>query len=146
MKQFIIRSLLLGEGKLEGLNKKLQNKYDTIKKKEQRFEALYENDSDIFLIAYGTVSRIAASCVEKLRKQGLKAGLVRPITLWPFPYDIVSKVASKAKSLLVVEMSEGQMLEDVKLAVSGRCPVRFYGRSGGGVPSEEEIIEAVYSV
>ena len=145
-KSRFIKSLLLGEGQLEALNKKLQKKYDVIKKKEQRCEVLHEKDSDVFLVAYGTVARIAAPCIAKLREKGIKAGLIRPITLWPFPDDTVSKAAKKAKTFFVIEMSEGQMLEDVRLAVDGRCPVKFYGRSGGGVPGEEEIIKAVYGV
>jgi len=144
-KSRLIRSLLLGEGKLEELNKKLQKKYDVIKKKEQRCEVLYEKDSDVFLVAYGTVARIAAPCIARLREKGIKAGLIRPITLWPFPDDTVSKAAKKAKTFFVIEMSEGQMLEDVRLAADGRCPVKFYGRSGGGVPGEEEIIHLVES-
>jgi len=139
----IIRSLLLGKGALEEFNRKLQKKYELIKKKEQRVEVLHKKDSDIFLIAYGTVSRFADACVKKLRKKGKKVGFIRPITLWPFPYDAVSKAAARAKCILVIEMSEGQMLEDVKLAVEGKCKVRFHGRSGGGVPSEEEIIKLV---
>ena len=141
----VIKSLLLGEGELERLNKKLQKKYGTIEKNEQKCEILHEGDSEVFIVAYGTVSRIAAACVERLRRKGLKAGLIRPMTLWPFPNEAVSRLAQRARYLLVVEMSEGQMLEDVKLAVNGRCPVRFYGRSGGGVPAEDEIIKAVVS-
>jgi len=141
----VIKSLLLGQGELERLNKKLQKKYETVEKNEQKYEILHGGDSDVFIVAYGTVSRIAASCVERLREKGLKAGLIRPITLWPFPYEAIFKLAKQARYLLVAEMSEGQMLEDVRLAVNGRCPVKFYGRSGGGVPTEEEIIKAVIS-
>ena len=144
-KSRVIKSLLLGEGQLEALNKKLQKKYDVIKKKEQRCEVLHEKDSDVFLVAYGTVARIAAPCIARLREKGIKAGLIRPITLWPFPDDTVSKAAKKAKTFFVIEMSQGQMLEDVRLAVDGRCPVKFYGRSGGGVPAEEEIINEILS-
>jgi len=138
-----IRSLLLENGRLEELNEKLKKKYKVVTDKETKFEFLNEKDSDIFLVAYGTVSRIAVSAVKKLRGKGLKVGLIRPITLWPFPYDVISKAAKKAKLLMAVEMSEGQMVEDVALAAKGRCPVEFYGRSGGGVPKEEEIVEAV---
>ncbi|PIU41421.1 MAG: 3-methyl-2-oxobutanoate dehydrogenase subunit VorB [Candidatus Omnitrophica bacterium CG07_land_8_20_14_0_80_42_15] len=134
-----IKSLFLKDGELEELNKKLQRKYEEISKKEVRCEVLYEKDSEIFLIAYGIVARIVKSCVEKMRKNGLKVGVIRPITLWPFPNDIISKAVSKAKSMLVVEMSEGQMVEDVRLAVGDKCKVRFYGRSGGNIPTEDEI-------
>jgi len=139
----IMRSLLLGNRKLEEFNRKLQKKYEVIKTKETKYESLHEEDSEIFLVAYGTLSRIVKACVDKLRRKGVKIGLIRPMTLWPFPYEVISKVSSRAKSILVVEMSEGQMLDDVKLAVEGKCPVKFYGRSGGGVPSEEEIIKAI---
>jgi 2-oxoglutarate ferredoxin oxidoreductase subunit alpha len=139
----LIRSLLLGEGQLEQFNKKLQNKYETVKKNETKYEGHYENDSDIFLIAYGTVSRIARSCVAALRTEGIRAGFIRPITLWPFPYGAIAQAAKKAKRMFVIEMSEGQMVEDVRLGVQGKCPVELYGRSGGGVPSEEEIMRIV---
>jgi 2-oxoglutarate ferredoxin oxidoreductase subunit alpha len=135
-----IRSLLLFEGMLEEHNKKLQEKYNVIRKTEVRFEALNLKDSDIVLVAYGSVARIAKAAMEMARAKGLKAGLIRPITLWPFPQKAIQEAAEKAKKFLVVEMSAGQMVEDVMLAVNGKAEVDFYGRMGGGVPSETEIL------
>lgn len=142
----IIRSLLLGEGELERFNLRLQKKYNEIKDKEERYEVLYGDDSEIMLVAYGTSSRIARSVVEKLRKTGKKIGMLRPVTLWPFPEKELKRVAKKVKAFLVIEMSCGQMVEDVKLAIDCSKPVYFYGRSGGQVPSESEIIKEIEKV
>jgi len=142
----IIRSLLLKEGALETLNRALQEKYRKIEKEEKLYEAFNINDCSIALVAYGSMARIAKQVIMTARKKGIKAGLIRPISLWPFPDGVFSKLLSmnkKLKDILVVEMSEGQMVEDVKLAVDGRCNVRFYGRSGGGIPTEEEILKRI---
>jgi len=139
----IIRSLLLAEGELERLNLKLQKKYNEIKDKEQRCEVLYGDDSEIMLVAYGTSSRISRSVIERLRKTGKKIGMLRPISLWPFPEKELKRVAKRAKAFLVIEMSCGQMIEDVKLAIDCARPVYFYGRTGGEIPSEEEIIKTI---
>jgi 2-oxoglutarate ferredoxin oxidoreductase subunit alpha len=139
----IIRSLLLAEGELERLNLKLQKKYNEIKDKEERCEILYGDDSKVMLVAYGTPSRITRSVVEKLRKTGKKIGMLRPISLWPFPEKEFKKLAKKVKAFLVIEMNCGQMVEDVKLAIDCSKPVYFYGRSGGQVPSESEIIKEI---
>ena len=138
-----IRSLLLGEGQLEEHNKKLQEKYNNIKKAETRFEALNIKDSDIVLVAYGSMARVAKASMEAARSKGLKAGLIRPITLWPFPEKIIAETAGRTKKFLVVEMSAGQMVEDVMLSVKGKAEVDFYGRMGGGIPSEEEILARI---
>jgi len=118
----VIRSLYLKEGVLEKLNLKLQEKYKKIKEKEARYEILYLEDAKIILVAYGTMARIVKSVVKKLRQKGKKIGLIRPITLWPFPEKIFQYLSLKHKGLkfLVVEMSYGQMLEDVKLALNGK--------------------------
>lgn len=136
----IIRSLLLGEGALEEHNKKLQEKFKRMNEYETRAETLYIKDSEIIVVAYGSVARMAKSAVENARSKGLKAGLIRPITLWPFPNRLFEDIGLRAKRILVVEMSAGQMVEDVRLAVNGRVKVDFYGRMGGGIPSEEEIL------
>ena len=133
----------MGEGELEALNEKLQKRYEIIKEKQTRFEAVDIEDADVVLVAYGTISRIAKATMKTARDKGIKAGLIRPITLWPFPSKAIAKAAKKAKRVLVVEMSEGQMVEDVRLAVNGACGVDFYGRSGGGVPTEEEILKCL---
>ncbi|MGD9014539.1 MAG: 3-methyl-2-oxobutanoate dehydrogenase subunit VorB [Candidatus Omnitrophota bacterium] len=137
----IIRSLLLQEGALEELNQALQRKYQTIQNKHQYWEELFLDDARIILVAYGTIARIARSVVRQLRKRGKKLGLIRPISLWPFPQKAFPHKTSKRIRYLVTEMSYGQMLEDVRLAVEGRAPIEFLGRAGGGIPSEEEIIK-----
>lgn len=139
----LIRSLFLGEGALEEHNKKLQEKFNNIKKNEVRAETLNVKDADIVLAAYGSVARIARAGMELGRAKGLKVGLIRPITLWPFPEKTIAEISGKAKKFLVVEMSAGQMVEDVMLAVKGRAEVDFYGRMGGGVPTEEEILKKI---
>jgi len=141
----IIKSFALAEGALEALNLKLQRKYKVIKNKESRFEDLFLDDAKIVLVAYGTMARIAKSALSRLRLAGKKIGLIRPITLWPFPERAFCPRNKRIK-YLVIEMSYGQMLEDVRLAVNGRVDVEFLGRSGGGVPSEEEIINKVKKI
>ena len=131
------------EGELERLNEILQKNYARIEKQEQRFAGLHLQDCEIVLVAYGSQARIARQAVQALREKGKRCGLLRPISLWPFPQDAFEKLlkGKKRKSIrfFVVEMSYGQMLEDVRLAVNGRAPVDFYGRSGGGIPTAEEI-------
>ncbi len=137
----IIKSLLLEEGALEAFNNKLQARYKIIKEKETRYEALNTSDAEIILIGYGSIARILKSAVLKLRKKGIKAGLLRPVTLWPFPGKILAELSKKTKKFFVAEMSAGQMVEDVELAVCGKAKVEFYGRPGGGIPNEDEIIK-----
>ncbi len=135
----IIRSLYLPEGALEAHSNKLQGKFEKIREKEVRFEAFGLEDAEIVLIAYGTVGRICKAFMHRMRGAGHKVGLIRPISLWPFPGNIIREKAPLVRGILVIEMSSGQMVEDVKLAVEGKCPVEFYGRLAGGIPSEEEI-------
>ena len=141
----IVKSFYLKEGDLERFNLKLQKKYTEIKNKEQRWEELFLSDAKIILVAYGTMARIAKSALAQLRLQGKKVGLIRPITLWPFPEKAFRApgAKSKIKKILTIEMSTGQMVEDVKLTVNGKIPIEFLGRAGGGVPSEKEIINKV---
>ena len=142
----IIRSLILNEAELEKFNLKLQKRYNEIKDKEQRCEVLYGDDSEIMLVAYGTPSRICRSVVEKLHKSGRKIGMIRPITLWPFPERELKKLAKTVKSFLVVEMNCGQMIEDVKLAIDCSRLVHFYGRTGGEIPLEDDIIKEIENI
>ena len=100
----------------------------------------------VLLVAYGSMARLSMEVVNRLRERGIRIGLIRPISLWPFPYDVIKELANRVKFVFVVEMSEGQMLEDVKLAVGGKIPVHFYGRLGGGVPIPLEIIEKIESL
>lgn len=141
----IIKSFFMREGALEEFNLKLQKNYEIIRQKEARFEGRFLSEAKVILVAYGTMSRIAKSVISRLRSSGKKIGLIRPISLWPFPQQPFTIKNSKVK-YLVLEMSYGQMLEDVRLAVNGRQPVEFFGRSGGGVPSEEQIINKVKKI
>ena len=146
----VIKSFYMREGELEKFNLKLQKKYKIVREKEQRYENLFMDDARIVLVAYGTMARIAHSIVSRLRERNKKIGLIRPITLWPFPTDVFDQTTKGALrrglKFLVLEMSYGQMLEDVKLAVGGRFPVEFLGRSGGGIPAEDEIIKSSLSL
>jgi 2-oxoglutarate ferredoxin oxidoreductase subunit alpha len=131
------------EGDLEASNLRQQEKYKLIQEKETLWEELFVEDARIILVAYGSVARIAKGAMNRLRKQGKKVGLIRPITLWPFPVKAFSEHLTPKTQYLVIEMSYGQMLEDVLLTLNGKSPVEFYGRSGGGVPTEEEIIAKI---
>ncbi|MFA6141940.1 MAG: 3-methyl-2-oxobutanoate dehydrogenase subunit VorB [Candidatus Omnitrophota bacterium] len=139
----IIKSLYLGDGALEAHNKRLQEKFKLIKDTEVRAETFHTKDSEIVLVAYGSAARIARAAMDMARDKGLKVGMIRPITLWPFPEKLIEDACNIAKKFLVVEMSAGQMVEDVRLAVNGRAKVDFYGRMGGGIPTESEILEKI---
>jgi 2-oxoglutarate ferredoxin oxidoreductase subunit alpha len=142
-KQNIVRSLWLGEGVLEELNYKLLDKYKQIEQNEVLCEQYKIDDADVVVVAYGIAARIVRSAVGRAREEGIKAGWIRPITLWPFPTEQVSKAADEFRIFLVVEMSNGQMVEDVRLAVNGKSPVLFYGRPGGGVPNVDKILNKI---
>jgi 2-oxoglutarate ferredoxin oxidoreductase subunit alpha len=141
--QNIVRSLWLKEGALEDLNYKLQRKYRQIEQNETRCEQYQTEDAEIIVVAYGVAARIARAAVEKARQEGTKAGLIRPITLWPFPSEAINKAGDGCNIFLTVEMSNGQMVDDVKLSLTGKTPVAFYGRPGGGVPSVEEVFKRI---
>ena len=138
-----ICSLFLGDGVLENLNLELQKKYREIEKSEVMAEIYKPENNDVLFVAYGTMSRIAKTCIDKLKEKGINASLVRPITLWPFPYKEVKESASKTKTVFVLEMSAGQMIEDVRLAIFDDDKINFIGRMGGEIPSEKEILEQV---
>jgi len=138
----LIRSLYLEEGALEEHNRRLQEKYRQMLK-EVRFEQYKAEDAEMVLVAYGSMARLSKAVVEFLREKGVKAGLLRPITLWPFPERIIRELAEKVRFFFVVEMNAGQMVEDVRLSVEGRVPVYFYGRMGGGVPTPSEVLSKV---
>jgi 2-oxoglutarate ferredoxin oxidoreductase subunit alpha len=141
----IVKSFYLREGALEQANLARQRNYEIIRNKEVRYESLFFSDAKLALVAYGTMARIAKSAISQLRSAGKKVGLIRPISLWPFPQGPFGLRNKKVK-FLVLEMSYGQMLEDVKLAVGGRHQVEFLGRSGGGVPNLEQIIHKVKQI
>jgi 2-oxoglutarate ferredoxin oxidoreductase subunit alpha len=142
-KQNIVRSLWLADGAVEQHNYDLQAKYRQVEKNEVRCEQYEIDDADIIVVAYGICARIVRGAVDKARQQGIKVGLTRPITLWPFPSEQISKAAEEPRIFLVVEMSCGQMVEDVRLAIAGKAPVVFWGRPGGGVPTVEQVFEKI---
>ncbi|HNZ36088.1 MAG TPA: 3-methyl-2-oxobutanoate dehydrogenase subunit VorB [Candidatus Marinimicrobia bacterium] len=135
----LITSIELDPDDLERHNLKLQQKYAIIEEQEVRFEDYSLSDAEIVLVGFGIISRILQTIVDNLRDVGVKVGLLRPITLFPFPKKKISQLAEQAKFFLVVEMSNGQLVDDVRLAVAGRKPVYLYNRLGGNVPSEKEI-------
>jgi 2-oxoglutarate/2-oxoacid ferredoxin oxidoreductase subunit alpha len=141
-KRQCIKSLWLKPGSLENFNIKLQQIYNSIKNSEVRYEAIHCNDAELIIVAYGSVSRTAKAAVMALRAKGKRVGLLRPITLWPFPEKAIKHYAKNTKRFLTVEMSSGQMVEDVKLSACPLADVKFYGRMGGGIPSQAEIEQA----
>lgn len=136
----IITSLFLDPQELEDHNWKLDKKYKEIEKNEVMYEMYKMKDAEIVLVAYGTTSRIVKNAVDTLREEGIKAGLIRPITIWPYPNKAFDEIPANAKAILTVEMSTGQMIDDVKIANEGRLPVYFYGRTGGMVPTPDAVI------
>ena len=139
----IITSLELDSARQEVFNEKLQKKYREMEEHEVRFEALNCDDAEYIFVAYGTSARIAMKSMELARAKGLKVGLLRLITLFPFPKKEIAKLAKQVKGMLCVEMSAGQMIEDVKLAAECRIPIEHYGRFGGIIPTPEEVLEAM---
>ena len=141
----VVNSLYIVPDELEEMNHKLQGVYDDMCANETMYEDYLTDDAEIIITAYGTVARIAKSAVDILRENGVKAGLFRPITLYPFPKDALDKLASQpsVKEFVTVELSMGQYIEDVKLVVEGRKPVRFFARTGGNVMTPEDIAEFV---
>ena len=135
----LISSIYLEPDDLEAHQRKLEAKYIRAQQAEVRYELYEAEDAEILLVGYGIVSRVLRSTIELLRKEGIRAGLFRPISLWPYPSQALAEVAAKVQKVLVVELSNGQMLEDVKLSLNGKVPIEFYGRVGGNVPSVEEL-------
>ena len=143
----VINSLFLDPAELEQHNIKLKAKYDLIEADEVRFATEgTEDDYDVLIVAYGTVARVCLTAIEELREEGIKAALIRPITLWPFPYRALREAASKARSVLVVELSSGQMVEDVQLGLARSLPVHFHNRMGGMLVSPDEVVTKVKSI
>ncbi len=142
-KQNIVRSLWLKEGMVEQHNYDLQAKYKEVEKNEVLCEQYEVDDAEIVVVAYGVAARIVRGAVNRARQEGINVGWIRPITLWPFPTEQISKAAEDFKIFLTVEMSCGQMVEDVKLAIAGKAPVLFFGRPGGGVPTVEQVLEKI---
>ncbi|MGC8634487.1 MAG: 3-methyl-2-oxobutanoate dehydrogenase subunit VorB [Candidatus Limnocylindrales bacterium] len=139
----VVRSLHLDPEDLDDHNRHLQEKYRVIAEHEVRWAGERLDDAELVIVAYGTAARVARTALGRARAAGLRVGLFRPISLWPFPSAELAEVAERARALLVVEMSAGQMVEDVRLAVEGRVPVGFHGRTGGMVPSPDEVVAAL---
>lgn len=139
----IITSLELMPEAMEQRNLHLQEKYRTIKEREVRYETIELDDADIMIVAFGSAARIAEKAIELAREEGIKAGLFRPITLWPFPEKQIAKAAHGKRGVLVAEINAGQMIQDVRLSVNGEEPVEHFGRLGGIVPEPEEIVKAI---
>jgi 2-oxoglutarate ferredoxin oxidoreductase subunit alpha len=140
-KRNIITSLELDPNRQEIFNQKLVAKYNEIRENEVRFEEFQCEDAEYLMVAYGTSARVCQKSVELAREQGIKAGLLRPITLFPFPSVRINKLADSVKLMLAVEMSAGQMVEDVMLSVNGKVPVYHYGRMGGIIPTPDEVVD-----
>jgi 2-oxoglutarate ferredoxin oxidoreductase subunit alpha len=139
----IANSLYLVAAELETSILERVERYQQIKRDEQRAESFLTEDADVIVVAYGAASRIARSAVVKAREQGIRAGLIRPITLWPYPKDALEATLASAKAYLVTEFSTGQMVEDVRLVINGRKPVSFFAHTGGVVPTPDEVLEAL---
>lgn len=135
-----VTSFDLDPVKLEKMNLRYQEKYKKAEKNEKLFEEYKLEDAEVILVAYGTMGRIVKSVADMAREKGIKAGVFRPISLWPFPYIELEKWSKNANLFLTVEMSSGQMIEDVKLAVNGKVPIEFYGRMGGIIPTPAEVL------
>jgi 2-oxoglutarate ferredoxin oxidoreductase subunit alpha len=142
----VVSSIYIDPALEEKFNFKLMAKMRQIEAAEIRLREIATEDAEIGVVAFGTAGRIAQSAVKAARDEGIKAGLLRPISLYPYPYEAVRQLSKKVRSLLVVEMNGGQMVDDVRLAVEGRVPVNFYGRMGGMVPMPDEVLEAIRKV
>ena len=142
----VVTSLFMQPEKMEEVNMHLQEKYRLIEETEVRYEEFDVDDAEVLLVAFGLVARICEKAMQLARVKGLRVGLLRPITLFPYPSKRLAELSSKVGSVLTVEMNAGQMLEDVRLAVEGRCPVHFKGRMGGMIPSPEEVLEAIEAI
>ncbi len=139
----VIKSLYMGEGELEMRNNILQKKYRMMKDKEVSFESYYTEDSEIIIVAFGIAARIALSSVRRLRREGFKVGLFRPITLFPFPEKELFMLSRESRRFITIEMNAGQMVEDVRLSVNGISEVLFYGKPGGTIITPEEVQEKI---
>ncbi|MBN1497400.1 MAG: 3-methyl-2-oxobutanoate dehydrogenase subunit VorB [Spirochaetes bacterium] len=137
-------SLILDALEMERHNWKLVRKYEEIEKNEVKYEEYMIDDAEIVVIAYGTTARIAKGAIKRVRKDGVRAGMIRPISLWPFPKKLLNNLASRVRQFVVFEMSTGQMLEDVQIALEGKADITFHGRPGGTVPTPIEFARIIY--
>jgi len=141
----LVSSIYLAHEVLEAHVRRLHRKYEEAAVKEVRYEEILAEDAEILVVGYGIVSRVLRRALVLCRERGLRVGMLRPITLWPFPHRRLRELADRVAGMLAVELSTGQMVEDVRLASEGRCPVGFYGRQGGMVPSAEEVMDQIMS-
>jgi len=139
----VVTSLELESSKMEEINNRLQSRYREIEENETRWEEFDVNDADYLLVAFGSVARICAKAKEIAKEKGIKAGIIRPITLWPFPAEALRKAAEGKKGILCVELNAGQMIEDVRLSIHDAIPVKHFGRLGGIIPSPQEVVDAL---
>ena len=139
----IITSLELRSEEMEQINLRIQAKYREIEKNEVRFEEYKTDDAEYLVVAFGSAARIAKKVIAIAREQGIKVGLLRPITLWPFPSKRIAELGKKVKGILSLEINAGQMVEDIRLAVECKIPVQWYGRLGGIIPEPEEVVEEI---
>ena len=139
----IITTLQLDSAVMEKCNLDLQAKYREIEANEVMYQEIDCEDIDYLIVAFGSAARISQKAMELARAEGIKVGVLRPITLWPFPTKIIKEYASKVKGILTVEMNAGQMVEDVRLSVSGQVPVEHFGRLGGIIPTPNEVVVAL---
>ena len=144
--QNFITSLHMQAESMEEVNRHLQAKYRTITEHEVRYELVAADDAEYMIVAYGMAARVAHRAVQLARAEGIRVGLLRPITLWPYPSAVLQSLASRLQGVLVVEMNAGQMVEDVRLAIEGRAPVHFYGRMGGVIPAPDEVVRALRAI
>ncbi|HHW47457.1 MAG TPA: 3-methyl-2-oxobutanoate dehydrogenase subunit VorB [Clostridiaceae bacterium] len=142
----VITSIYIDPEVLERHNQKLQAKYRLIEENEVRCEVYNCEDADVIVAAFGTVARIVKNVIKMAAKEGIKVGLIRPITLWPFPVKVFEKYAEVPKAFLSVELNAGQMVEDVRLSVNGKRPVYFHGRMGGMIPTQQEILDKIKEI
>ncbi len=142
----VLKSLNLRSDDLEAHNRDLQAKFRAIESREVRWEGERLEDADLVIVAYGTAARVARTAIARARAAGVRVGLFRPISLWPFPSAPLAELAGRVRGMLTVELSAGQMVEDVRLAVAGHCPVAFHGRTGGMVPSPREVVDALHEL
>jgi 2-oxoglutarate ferredoxin oxidoreductase subunit alpha len=142
----IITSLHIQPEKMEEINRKLQAKYAFISEEEVRYELVATEDADVLVVCYGLSSRICRRAIDIARSRGLNVGLLRPMTLYPFPYKILQELSARLKGILVVEMNSGQMVQDVRLGIEGKVPVEFFGRMGGVVPSPDEVFQKIHEL
>ena len=140
----VVTSLELESPAMEKNNERFQETYERIRQNEVRFKEYYTDDAEYLMVAFGTPARICLKAIEEAREQGYRIGLLRPITLWPFPTKEVERLSHQVKGILTVELNAGQMIEDVRLAVEGRVPVTHFGRMGGMIPTPAEILDAFH--